>query len=479
MIYRILICAVLFLTLPSLTNGQSKREQKFPSSVLLKDLEFVKTSLNGLHPGTNRFGQGAEFETAYKNALLDLKNHDSLSVQDFFRIVNPYIVSLRCGHTKFMPWVKNFPFFFHSNEVLPVIVRFDDTGNLLVIKSTKKETIGKYLHALNGSPIKTVVENLKSQMLADGFVQSSALAQIEQYFSAWYGDFILESDRFKVELIDEKGTKEEVLMNGIDVKDWLILNRNTSFLKQQNVLETPSDSVAYLRIATFNPQQGNKQFERFLDSSFAIIRQKRTQNLIIDLRDNEGGTDKLGKKLYAYIAQKEFLYYDRIEVRVRRKKDVPNGKFAYFPKFIGLARLFTNKTNDGKLLFKKHANLGLHKPEKNSFTGKVWFLANGLSYSVSSEFLAVAKDENRGVFAGTESGGAYQGNNSGTFVIFKMPTTKLDLGIPVAAYYSAVKPETEIGRGVMPDKEILPRRSDLLENQDTVLQLVLSQIGKY
>lgn len=476
MTYRLHIAAVLLKCILIQGFAQPVPENYFARKLLLKDLDFVRNTLKGLHPGLDRFHQEKEFDHAYNAAYEAISHADSLTGRAFFRIVNPYVAALRCGHTKFLPPAKQFPFYYHANAVLPFIVRFDDSGRLLIVNAVNTELVGAYLTELNGKPANAVLEELKIQMLADGYVESSAYAQIEQYFSAWYADFIQESESFEVVTCNAAGEKKSQKLDGIAASEWQILDAASRNQAKNNLLEILDNETAYLKIPVFYSSNGNRYFEHFLDSAFTAIRQKNISNLILDVRDNEGGNDKLGKALYARIALKDFNYYDRVEVKVKSKKQVPNYKTAYLPKFIGLARFFIKEDENGKLLFNKHRNLGLHKPAKNAFTGNIYFLANGLSYSVTSEFLAVAKSENRGIFAGTESGGAYEGNNSGTFAIYKLPVTGIDLGVPVAAYYSAVKMPAKSGRGIMPDLFVSPSRSDLLHKSDAVLNAVLQRI---
>ncbi|MEO6285489.1 MAG: S41 family peptidase [Dyadobacter sp.] len=473
-IYTTIITLSLFFCL---SHAQPAYEKRFPSDVLIKDLSFIQNAVKGLHPGYDRFGKKGEFDAACDSVRTVLEKQDSLTLKSFFRLVNPMLVKVRCGHTKFFPPMKGFPFYFHTDHLLPVIVRFDDGGRLLIVKSTNESFRGKYLEMINGKPVGEIVKELRKQMFIDGFVQSSADAQIEQYFSAWYADFIQDGEEFQLAFKDESGRETSSDVAGISNETWQELNKKTSSLIATNRLEMKNDSVALLRIPGFYSNNGNKHFISFLDSSFSEIRKKNIQNLIVDVRDNEGGNDVLGKELFARMAVKDFNYYDRIEVKVKTKKQVPNYKAAYFPKFIGLARLFIHKDEQGRLLFKKHKNLGAHHPQKDTYRGKVWFLTNGLSYSVTSEFLAVAKSENRGVFAGAESGGTYEGDNSGTFVIFKLPATGLDLGVPVGGYYMAVKPAEKPGRGIIPDMTILPTRQDLLENRDPAIPLILKKIA--
>lgn len=457
--------------------AQPVPEKTFPAEALARDLAFVRTSVEALHPGLDRFNQQKEFLAACDSVQAVLKKSDALTLKSYFRLVNPLLVKLRCGHTKFFPPMKGFPFYFHTDQLLPVIVRLDGEGRLLIVKSTTENLRGKYLERINGKPVEQIMAALKDNMFVDGHVQSSADAQIEQYFSAWYADFIQDGPALTADLTNEKGDQETVQLAGINVTQWQELNQNSSYLLRGNQLQIRDDSIALLRIATFYSEKGNKQFLRFLDSSFTAIRQRNIRHLIIDVRGNEGGNDALGKELYRYIALQDFRYYDRIEVKAKRKKDIPNYRNAYFPKFIGLARLVIKKDKQGRLLFTRHQNLGTHHPHKQAYTGKVWFLEDGLSYSVTSEFLAVAKSEDRGIFVGKESGGTYEGDNSGTFVIFKLPATSLDLGIPVGGYYSAVKPAQQPARGIMPDFQVNFSREDLLQNLDPGMELVIGKIS--
>jgi len=452
-------------------HGQSLK--KIGSQQLLQDLVIIKKSVEDVHPGMNRFGQQAGFVSRYDSISHVLSGRDSMMALEFFRAVNPLLASVRCGHVKFLPPVKDFPFYFHPDHVFPLILRFDEKNRLLIVNTENDRLKGKYLEKINDMPITDILHVLRDNMFVDGNVQSSADAQIQQYFSAWYADFIQDSDSFIVGLSDDSGKNEEVMLDGISVASWQEMDKKIGFLEKNKTLVFKNDSVAYLRIPVFYGKS-NKQFLEFLDKSFEEIERRKPKKLIVDVRGNEGGNDVLGKELYAYIARKDFKYYDRIELRVKKRKHITYRKLAYFPRFIGLATLFI-KRKDGKLLWTHHENRGSHKPKKCGFKGEVVFLMDGLSYSVTSEFLAVARNEQRGQFVGQESGGTYEGDNSGTFVIFKLPATGIDVGIPVAGYYSAVKPETESGRGIIPDIEIKPTAADLLNNRDAVLLEILKK----
>jgi hypothetical protein len=61
-------------------------------------------------------------------------------------------------------------------------------------------------------------------------------------------------------------------------------------------------------------------------------------------------------------------------------------------------------------------------------TGNLYFLINGGSASTTAEFTAVAHSNKLGIFIDTETGGAYEGGNGGSFLHFKLPNSCIAVG---------------------------------------------------
>ena len=54
------------------------------------------------------------------------------------------------------------------------------------------------------------------------------------------------------------------------------------------------------------------KFEKIIDKAFIDINKKGVQNLIIDVRNNGGGSDILGRYLFNYLANEPAVYFDSI-----------------------------------------------------------------------------------------------------------------------------------------------------------------------
>ncbi|NJO88376.1 MAG: hypothetical protein HC831_04950 [Chloroflexia bacterium] len=224
-----------------------------------------------------------------------------------------------------------------------------------------------------------------------------------------------------------------------------------------------------MHIRVFYPTSENDHYEKFLKESFREIKTRGTEYLIIDLRNNEGGIDRWGAMLYAYLTDKKFRYYKELRLSGVKFTTEP---YLQKPRFFGILKLLVHK-KDGKYFWPHHKNLKVQKPRRETFNGKVYILVNGNSYSVTSEFAAIARSEKRALFFGQETGGTYEGNNSGTFAFVTLPNSRLTLAIPILAYYLDVHPENPLDRGILPDYYISPAQEN---GQDAEMDFVMEYI---
>jgi C-terminal processing protease CtpA/Prc len=206
----------------------------------------------------------------------------------------------------------------------------------------------------------------------------------------------------------------------------------------------------------------------FISDAFGEMAKKKSRALILDLRDNGGGADDLGKLLLSFLIDEPFRYYDDL---------VLNGLEFGFQKYSAQKRALPaemmERQPNGKYRLVKHPNWGTQQPSKPTFTGKVYILINGGSFSTTSEFLSHAHARKRGIFIGEESAGGYYGNTSGPGCFLTLPNTKLQAYVPLMTYYMAVPKGQPPGHGVMPDHPVQYTINELLEGKDKELALAL------
>ncbi len=90
--------------------------------------------------------------------------------------------------------------------------------------------------------------------------------------------------------------------------------------------------------------------------------------------------------------------------------------------------------------------------------------------SSCADVIAVLSYNKKAILIGEETGGAYEGNNSGM-----MPETFIDpfhftLSVPLQKYYNAVDLSNRQGRGVFPDYPVNPEIEYIIGGEDLYMK---------
>jgi len=475
----ITIGAIALLALSRSVAGHDPSPEMLSTEMLAEDFAVFRTALEEAHPGIYRYTPKAEFD-----ALLD-RIASSLDVpmteQELYRALNPAIVALRCGHTKFHP-ERNFatPYLYGTGEQLPLALFVSGRRAWVEADLSPSPVLptGTELLAIDGVPVETIIEQLVDRVsFADGNGIGAKELELTTYFSAYYSTFIHSRPSYTVTYRAPETTETAIAsLSGIPHETHIAWQEAQASDAPPLELSYPDEATALLTIRSFWFESREVSFERFLDEAFDEIAARGIEHLIIDLRDNEGGKDAYGAQLYAYLTDEPFNYYDRITVTQRRPFSFR--EHARLPWYFPLYRALIAKDADGTYIWPHHSNLRVQKPQPNAFLGDVIVLVNGRSFSVTSEFAAIAKANHRATFIGQETGGGYRGNNSGFFAIVTLPNSHLVVGIPLWGYTTAV-PDPEAGDGgVRPDIEVIRTFEDVLQGRDPELARALELIAE-
>ncbi len=238
-------------------------------------------------------------------------------------------------------------------------------------------------------------------------------------------------------------------------------------------------SIAYMKIREFSGS-----YKEFFEESFTKLDSAKTKNLILDLRNNPGGSIAQITKLYSYLTPKEFKMVNESEVLTRgtllkSMMSYNNPLFVkiiggiFSPAFITYDLIKTHK-KDGKLYYKLSFSKS-KEPNPLRYDGKLYVIINGASFSASSILSANLKGSKRATIIGEETGGAYNGTVAGLFKYIKLPTSKVRIRIGLMQVDGPYK-VTPDGYGVQPDVKILPKLEDRLNGKDTHVQWILNAI---
>lgn len=464
MIWQLLIGCILFTGL--------KAQQKISPAQLKEDLALADKALQEAHPGLFRYTN----QVAYAQLVRSIENGltAQLTEKEFLVRLQPLIAQISCGHTKLLPAeYQEGKFLYPATQAFPLRLYFEEQ-EVYVLGTYGEGTgipAGARITRINGVPMQEIRKKLSSFLPADGVMQTGITATLNRSFNSFYAGFIGESPVYTI-AYEYKGKKHRAAIKGIaaEIIEQAIATQATATQKPFE-LEWKG-STAWLTIRSFMADKQQYPFEKFADSVFSELKAKQTSNLVIDCRDNEGGIEDWGGYLYSYLADTNFRYYDRI--LVNKKDSFSFQRYAWLPPFYHQARNLIQE-KDGKFYWPLQTYLKELPAQQNRFTGTVYLLVNGRSFSVTSELAAVVKKNKRAIIVGEETGGNGYVNNSGLFAVLTLPNSKLQVGIPLASFYMNSDPVN--GRGVVPDYKVPTTITDILNRKDPVAAFVLNKIN--
>lgn len=221
-------------------------------------------------------------------------------------------------------------------------------------------------------------------------------------------------------------------------------NEPSKDYKQRVFLEERSPETAYVKITSFSGSAAE------MDSIFEIVGQKNYKNLIVDLRNNPGGSVDAGMSFAVHVADTTF--YGGVFLTQKyfnNHNALPTvAEYDSFPHF--------TESNYDMLMHGIHTTEGLCLkiiPQEPAYKGRLFILTNGATASTCEPIVYGFKQRKRATIVGTHTAGAMLAAEmfdlSGGFKMF----------LPTADYYASDGYRID-KKGIEPDIKV---ETDALE----------------
>jgi hypothetical protein len=274
------------------------------------------------------------------------------------------------------------------------------------------------------------------------------------------------------DLVDARETMSEY------VKPWVIpfakLYLNSMVKKKKN----PKNDIG------FKLDFDSPIFKDYLEQNFDSLNTLGVNNLIIDLRNNGGGSSLLCLQLLYHLTEREDIkdfsqsFYLSEANKQLNKKEFDDFIKSYRLKYNEspeMGKLYPNGLfNCDSLIFEEIENRtsAYHIPKDRSvFKGKIIVLANAGTGSAAALFTTILQDNHIATIIGTSVGNNPIGAT--TYQPFKLPESKL-AGSVATGYLTRPKPES--GQLLKPDYWIENSTNDVINGADSYLDKALELI---
>ncbi|SHL38513.1 Peptidase family S41 [Chitinophaga jiangningensis] len=469
---------LLFIILiPNTLSAQRGLTKKYSPEQCQEVFNNVITLLKTSHPGTFRYHSKADFEEYAASVSFTMR--DSMTELELYRKLKPLVTYMGCLHTELITAVNYKGWLDKSPNLVPLQLFWEGKRAFVTVNLSENINIvpGDEVLEINGRRIPALLDLLLPVIPADGYNQSMKYLALYHLFPLLYRSNVEVLDSFRITWM-HMGNKITSVVPAVGRCEFARRGLLSEYVYSKQLVFTTTDSMAVLTIHSFANtaiKAGKQHFKTFIDQVFDTLKVRGVPNLIIDLRYNTGGSDVNAAYFSSYFFDKPYRYWDRIEVTATVAGKVK-----------GLGSLLFHKPvqRDSAWLWQKGKTVKdfdfteLQQPAANHYNGKVYVLINGFSMSSCADVAAILSHNRKAVFIGTETGGGYQGNNSGIIPGVNLRPTKLVLSVPLMAYYNAVDATVNMGRGTMPDIPVDLTLTDILNNVDRPMKVAMDQINR-
>ncbi len=476
------IRVLLLIGFVSIRSVSAQSLDKFSSEELKSDLEYMYLTLQKTHYNLFINTTEKEYQVEYDNLSNSL--NDSLNILDVYRKFQPFVSLSGLGHCSL-----EFPFnrvyglhYQNGGKLFPLNIRIDNSKAFITGNYSGNDSIeiGAELISINNIDIKDILIDVYSYLSGeDEYYKNTLLDMVSFPRMLW---ILQETPKeYSINVRNSEGVE-----NSFTIKSVLASEFESAFSKEKEMFDNDRifqviDNIAYIKPGPFINAEGegdgntsdvntfeNSEFVNFIDSTFSKIAKEGYDKLIIDLRNNGGGSNTFSDEMIAYIADKPFKFCSRFEVKTSQ-----------------ITKDFWEQVNDSsvselkeQILSHKNGDTFVSKipnqePKADSlrFKGKVYVLINRYTYSQATITAAMIQDYSFGTLIGEKT--ADIPTTYGSVHQFELPNTKIAVTYPKAFM---VRPSGDIEfKGTEPDIIVKP---NIFSDKDEILDYAIEYIKK-
>lgn len=430
---------------------------------LKTDINYLRTNLENKHPNLYLYIPKTELDHIFDSLTTSIST--PMTELTFYKHLTVISAIIKDGHTLILPSNTITTYHNKNSNFLPYHLSiFNDRLFVdMVCSNDTSLTEGSEIISINSIRASDIITQLSNRQVRDGNNLTYPTWILNNYLREYYSFIFGHPDQFTITYKSNNIIKTSIV--SALPKDHIYYFRQLKYPTRTNerkpnegiTLAISQDSnYTILSIKDFHndilKKEYHQNFKKIIPRYFEELYKKGTENLILDLRNNQGGDILNGTLLLSYLLDKPFSVIHTYYKVDSSKKD------------------FSLKETGGR-------SLGIFNPKEHSFKGKLYVLINGGSFSNSGIVAACLKRNNRAIFIGEETGG----NNkvlAGDTKDLNLPNTHIQVQIPTKQYLLD-KGLPLLGQGTIPDYIIQPDLINIITGNDTIMnyakELIRSQ----
>ncbi|QJR37671.1 S41 family peptidase [Gemmatimonas groenlandica] len=448
---------------------------------LVADLALLRRALSEVHAGWDRYTPRKVIDSAF--ARLERRAAQPMTDMDFYHDVALLLAQLRCDHTKAELPRSIYQYRTTQPTFLPVRVRM--LGDRIFVVTGSGLERGTEIRAINGIASKDVVARLSRYVAVDGFTDFARTARLESDGDLmgndldhyWPFEFGF-ARSWTLTLVNAAGATSTITRAPITYAAWQALgDAQPADFRTGTAWRALDDSTALLTVRSFVNYRTPVAVDSLYASVFNAIRARGVTQLVVDLRDNGGGSDDAAWGLVRHLISAPLVPLKAVR---RRTINVAPELRTAFETWSDPSALFApdalafTRRDDG--WYAERFATPTLDPAPGAFSGRISVLTSRRNSSATTMLLAVLQQagarSGRLRLVGEETGGSAEGPTAGQILFLRLPASGVRVRIPLKR--TDVNVPFVAGMGVFPDIDATETIDDLRANRDRALLMAQS-----
>jgi hypothetical protein len=455
------------------------------------DVALLRRAMETIHPGLTRYVPKAEVDAAF--ARLEAQTRAPISTLALHREIARLVASIHCDHSKpelpdaIETWRQS------NGSHLPFRFRLVE-GRMIVLSGALPK--GAEITAINGRPVPQILNAVAPLVAYDGDTDQAVAVKIaddsdlggsdlEEY---WLGLFGAPSQWDITWKMPGDAAGKTSTLAPISFSQWMQLDAPDGKYRNEyynGITWRMAGKVARLKIDTFVNYRNPVAATPFMGGFFKAMKDAGTDNLILDLRNNGGGSTDPTIALGRYLLDAPFRLTKSIRAKTIRFGDLPRHievwgdreavfnppQSAYRPTSDGLLERIATGTDERDDDDSEIEHLPL--PTDQRFSGRLTVLTGPQNGSGATMTIAWLKDRRDVTLVGEDTSGSAEGPTAGNIFNLVLPESKIRVRIPQFRSFTNIKAFTP-RRGVSADVLVVPTLADFEAGRDRAVEVARS-----
>lgn len=491
--------AAIIMTVPAAAAGQQPSDvvayqpRIIPPEDARADVALLRRGIETIHPGLYRYVSKRDIDAAF--ARLEAAASRQITEFALHAEIALMLATIRCDHTK-AEMSDAMTSYRRTNPThLPFRFRLIE-GRMIVISNNgqlSSPPVGSEILTVNGMTVPSLMLKLGKTVAYDGDTDQAIAVKLGDDsdlmgddFNEYYPSFFGFPSEWQIGWKQIGGAAiAQSTLKPITFDSWVKLDAPDGDYRNEfykSVTWRMSGKVARLKIDTFVNYRNPVQPTAFLGGFFKSMKSAGIEHLILDLRNNGGGSEDVSIALGRYLFNKPFLWSKPVRYKTVRVGDLSQYIETWGDReerFNPPLSLF-EKTRDG--WFERipvrttpedsddQSTVVQQLASDDRFTGKLTVLSGPQNGSGGTRTIAQLKEKAGATIIGEDSSGSAEGPTSGSIFLLKLPKSGLKVRIPEAWNRTNIVSWVP-NKGVPVDHLVVPTLADFQAGRDRAVEV--------